>query len=60
MQLLLTEQIKNVLSLQEFEGLKQKIKANLRLKELMLTTVLMEKKGLTVDEFIKEKYTKMK
>jgi hypothetical protein len=59
-QLLLTEQIKNVLSLQEFEGLKQKIKANLRLKELMLTTVLMEKKGLTVDEFIKEKYTKMK
>lgn len=52
-QLLLTEQIKNVLSLPEFEGLKQKIKSNLRLKELMLTTVLMEKKGLSVEEFTK-------
>jgi hypothetical protein len=31
-QLLLTEQIKNVLTMPEFEALKQKIKSNLRLK----------------------------
>lgn len=40
-QLLLTEQLKSVLSMPEFEALKQKIKNNLRLKELLLTTVLM-------------------
>jgi hypothetical protein len=44
----------------EFEALKQKIKSNLRLKELLLTTVLMEKKGLSVEEFIKNKFIKLK
>lgn len=34
----------------ELEALKEKIKHNIRLKELMLTTVSMEKKGLTVEE----------
>lgn len=59
MQLLLIEKLKDVLSIAEFEKLKEKIKTNLRLKEVLLTTVVLEKKGLSVDEFIKEKYEKM-